>query len=266
MRRVPKCWPIHTKGRTLPISEATILQLHQLARGEVWDAGKYKVKDGDIIERFADGRTRVRFKPTSAKDTPAAMKELLQLWDDCIKERWVHPMWAMCAFNLDFLCIHPFRDGNGRSSRLLLVQQCYHLGLEVGRYVSLERVIEQNKERYYETLRLSSIGWHEGKHDPWKYINFLLFILKEAYKEFESRLGQVAEPKGAKAELVRSAVNRRDASFRLSDMEGECPGVGRDWIRRLLRKMKSEGLVRSIGHGAGAKWERVGRNKGSTRK
>lgn len=257
---------IHAGGRKLPISEATILQLHRLARGEIWDAGQYKEKDGDIIERFPDGRIQVRFTPTSAKQTPAAMKELVHLWNDCLKERWVHPMLAMCAFNLDFLCVHPFRDGNGRASRLVLVQQCYHLGLEVGRYVSLERVIEQNKGRYYETLQASSRRWHEGKHDPWKYINFVLFVLKEAYKEFESRLGQVAAPKGAKAELVRAAVNRQNSAFRLSDIERECPGVGRDWIQTLLRDMKTEGLVRATGHGAGAKWERTGKNKGSTLK
>jgi Fic family protein len=257
---------IHTRKEKLPVSESTILKLHRLARGEIWDAGKYKEKDGDIIERFPDGRVRVRFKPTPAKQTPAAMKELLKLWNDCLQERWVHPLVAMCAFNLDFLCIHPFRDGNGRSSRLLLVQQCYHLGLEVGRYVSLERVIEQNKERYYETLQASSARWHDGKHEPWKYINFLLFILKEGYKEFESRLGRIAEPKGAKAELVRAAVTRQTTPFRLSAIEQECPGVGRDWIRSLLREMKNEGLLRSTGHGAGAKWAPVGNNKGSTLK
>lgn len=100
------------------------------------------------------------------------------------KERSVHPLIALAAFNLDFLCIHPFRDGNGRVSRLLLLLQLYHLGYEAGRYVSLERLIEQNKDRYYETLEQSSQGWHEGKHDPWPYINFVLFILKIAYKEF----------------------------------------------------------------------------------
>lgn len=256
---------IHTERKKLRISETTILRLHKLARGEIWDAGKYKEKDGDIIERFADGRVRVRFRPTPANQTPAAMSELLQLWTDCVKERWVHPLIAIGAFNLDFLCIHPFRDGNGRASRLLLLQQCYHLGIEVGRYVSLERVIEQNKERYYETLQASSIGWHEGKHDPWKYVNFVLFVLKEAYKEFETRAGQTADPKGAKAELVRSAVSRQTTEFRLSDIERECPGVGKDWIRVVLREMKGEGRIRPRGHGAGATW-RVLPNKGTTLK
>jgi len=91
----------------------------------------------------------------------------------------------LAAFNLDFLCIHPFRDGNGRASRLLMLLQCYHLGFEVGRYISLERLIEQNKERYYETLQKSSQGWHEGNHNPWPYIGYLLYILKTAYREFE---------------------------------------------------------------------------------
>ena len=92
-------------------------------------------------------------------------------WRRCLREQ-VHPLIALAAFNLDFLCIHPFRDGNGRMSRLLLLLQCYHLGFEVGRYISLERLIEQNKERYYETLKLSSQGWHEGEHDPWPYVKY----------------------------------------------------------------------------------------------
>jgi Fic family protein len=92
----------------------------------------------------------------------------------------------MAAMNLDFLCIHPFRDGNGRVSRLLLLLLCSHLGSEVGRYVSLERLIEENKKRYYETLDQSSRGWHEAKHDPWPYINFILLILKSAYRELNT--------------------------------------------------------------------------------
>src|SRR6267143_1974649 len=134
------------------------------------------------------------------------MHKLIAAWDDSLEERVVHPTIAMAAMYLDFLCIHPFRFGNGRVSRLLLLLQCYHLGFEVGRYVSLERVIEENKDRYYETLEQSSQRWHQGTHDPWPYINYILFILKSAYGEFEERVGQLGSPKGAKAEMVLGAI------------------------------------------------------------
>jgi Fic family protein len=146
------------------------------ARGEIWEAGKYKDKDSDIVERYPDGRERVRFKAVSALETKEYMRDLVETWNRCLAERWVHPLIAMAAFNLDFLCIHPFHDGNGRVSRLLFLLQCYHLGYKVGRYISLERLIEQNKECYYETLEQSSQSWHEGKHDPWPHVNYLLYI------------------------------------------------------------------------------------------
>lgn len=176
---------IHRKEAKPDVSEKTILHLHRLSRANIGDAGKYKQKDSDIIEKYPDGRERVRFKTVSAQRTPAFMSELVEAWQHCPEEVRIHPLIAMAALNLDFLCIHPFRDGNGRVSRLLLLLQCSHLGYEVGRYVSLERLTEENKERYYETLDLSSQGWHEGKHGPWPYINFILFILKSAYRAFE---------------------------------------------------------------------------------
>ena len=189
---------IHEQHKKLQVSEKTILQLHQISRANIGDAGKYKQKDSDIIEKLPDGRVRVRFRTVSARKTPAAMRALMNCWDDSVDERVVHPAIAIAAMNLDFLCIHPFRDGNGRVSRLLLLLQCYHIGYEVGRYISLERTIEENKERYYETLEQSSQGWHEGKHDPWPYINYLLYILKVAYREFEERVGLATSPPGGK--------------------------------------------------------------------
>jgi Fic family protein len=176
---------IHESGANLAITEATIKKLHKLCRGEIWDAGQYKEKDVDIIQTYADGRSRVRFKTVPAKHTPRAMAESVELWQRGVREKWVHPLVLAAALNLDFLCIHPFRDGNGRVSRLLFLLACYHCGIEAGRYVSLERLIEQNKERYYEVLEQSSQRWHEGKHDPWPTMNFLLFILTQACKEFE---------------------------------------------------------------------------------
>lgn len=250
---------VHTKGAGLPVSEATIRRLHKLIRGGIWDAGRYKDKDGDIIERHADGRRRVRFKPVAAKQTPAAMKRLVSAWAECLRERWVHPLAAMAAFNLDFLCIHPFRDGNGRVSRLLLLLQCYHLGIEVGRYVSLERLIERNKERYYETLEHCSRGWHDGRHDPWPFINHVLFILKEAYGEFERRVGQTREPKGAKTELVLAAIGRMDRPFSVAELQQECPGVSLDLIRKVLKQQRRSGGIRCLGLGRSARWQRADR-------
>ena len=234
---------IPEQNATLPVSEKTMRELHRLARGRIGDAGQYKEKDSDIIEKYPDGRVRVRFKTVSASQTPVSMRELVELWRDCLRERWVHPLIALAGFNLDFLCIHPFRDGNGRVSRLLLLLQCYHLGYEVGRYISLERLIEENKERYYETLEQSSHGWHEGKHDPWPYVNYVLYILKSACREFEERVGQVKSPRGAKTELIESAVAAFSGNFTLSDLERACPGVSRDMVRRVLRDLQDAGKV-----------------------
>lgn len=146
-----------------------------------------------------------------------------------------------------------------------MLLQCYHLGYEVGRYISLERLIEQNKERYYETLEQSSQGWHEGAHDPWPYINYLLYILKTAYREFEDRVGQMASPKGSKSEIVLAAVRKQIGEFRLADIERACPGVGREWIRVILAKLKKSAEVTCQGKGPAARWV-YRRRKGSKSK
>jgi Fic family protein len=248
---------IHEHGVELPDSSETVLELHRLTRGEIWDAGKYKEKDGDIIEKYPDGRSRVRFKTVGARDTPACMMELVELYHDAIKERIVPPLVLLAAFNLDFLCIHPFRDGNGRVSRLLLLLQCYHLGFEVGRYISLERLIEENKDRYYETLEQSSQGWHDGKHDPWPYINYILFIIKIAYMEFEQRLGQLGAQKGEKTNLLLRAVDRAKGTFRIADLQNACPNVSVDMIRRVLKNLRAQNQVECLGRGQSAQWRKT---------
>lgn len=248
---------IHEQGAKLPVSEDTILRLHKLAKGGIGDAGQYKEKDSDIIEKYPDGTSRVRFKTVSSAQTPAYMAELIELWGRCLRERWVHPLVALAGFNLDFLCIHPFRDGNGRVSRLLLLLQLYHLGYEAGRYISIERIIEQSKDRYYETLEQSSQGWHEGKHDPWPYINYVLFTLKTAYREFEERVGQLRSPKGAKTEMITAAIAKTLGPFRIADIQRECPGVSLDMIRQVLKIMKVSGQVECLGRGQNAKWQKT---------
>lgn len=248
---------IHESGAKLPISEATIKTLHKFSRGKIWDAGVYREKDVDIIQTYADGRSRVRFKTLPAKQTPKAMAEMIGLWQRGMREKWVHPLVLAAALNLDFLCIHPFRDGNGRASRLLFLLACYHCGLEAGRYISLERLIEDNKERYYEVLEQSSQRWHGGRHDPWPTMNFLLFILTQACKEFEERVGHLKSPRGEKTAAVLAAIDRQVGTFRVADLQSGCPGVGLDLIRRILARLQKEKKIKSLGTGRSAKWEKI---------
>jgi Fic family protein len=248
---------IHDQKEKLPVSEKTILKLHKLARGKIWDAGKYKEKDGDIIEKYPDGRSRIRFKTVSAIDTPTCMKEMLELYNAAINDSKIHPLILIAAFNLDFLCIHPFRDGNGRVSRLLLLLHCYHYGIDVGRYISLERIIEQNKERYYETLELSSKGWHEGKHDPWPYINYLFSILRLSCQEFEQSLGQLQSPKGEKTRIVLQSIDNFNGTFSVSELQNRCPNVSIDMIRRIMKKLRSENMIECLGRGQNARWQKT---------
>lgn len=247
---------IHDNSRKLKIDEKTIRHLHSMAKVNAGDAGQYKKRDSDIIEKFPDGRQRIRFKTVPAQDTTGAMKELVSLWRSGLNDRRIPPAVLLAAWNLDFLCIHPFRDGNGRVSRLMLLLQSYHLGYEVGRYISLERHIEQNKDRYYETLEQSSRGWHETKHNPWPYINFVLFTLKEAYNEFEERIGQLKSPRGAKTEIILDAIERSGDSFSVADIQAKCPGVGVDMIRKILKKERNAGKLECMGRGRDARWRR----------
>ena len=249
---------IHGQFNALPITDVTVQRLHAMTRGQIWDAGHYKEKDGDIIECYADGRERIRFRTVSAQETPAAMSALMVDWQRCRDERWVPPLLALAAFNLDFLCIHPFRDGNGRVSRLLWLLQSYQLGFEVGRYVSLERLVEQNKARYYETLEQSSERWHEGAHDPWPYVNFVLSIMKTAYRDFVERVGEVTAPRGSKTARVLAAIKRLSGDFTVAQVEQACPGVSRDMVRRVLRAQQAAGVIECRGRGPAARWQKKG--------
>jgi len=245
---------IHSEGDSIPLSVETILKLHAMTRPNIWDSGRFKKDDGEIIEKHPDGRVTLRFKPLSAAETPNAMEQLCADLQRLLRDGEVPPLLLLAAFNLDFLCIHPFRDGNGRVSRLLLLLLMYHLGFEAGRYISLERIIEQSKERYYDTLRDSSQGWHEAEHNPWPYINYLLYTIKELYREFEDRYENTALPRGEKTLMVERAVKKTGSEFSVSDLQKACPGVGIDLIRRSLKLMQERGEVKCVRKGRGAKW------------
>jgi fido (protein-threonine AMPylation protein) len=247
---------VHEGASGMELSEATVRELHARSRGRLGDAGRYRAVDSDIIERYPDGRSRVRFRPVAHADIAPAMRELMAEWHRCERERWMPPAAALAAFNLDFLCVHPFRDGNGRASRLLMLLQCYQAGFGVGRYISLERLIEENKPRYYETLEQASREWHAGRHDPWPYVDYVLYILMSAYREFESRVGQTRVPRGAKTDQVAAAIRRLPEPFRVADVQRACPGVSLDLIRRVLKQEQKGGRVECLGRGPAATWRR----------
>lgn len=247
---------IHRDAAAIPSGEETVREFHRLVRGDIWDAGQYKAEDGEIVERTPDGRSRVRFTPVSAVATPAAMADLHALAARAGQERWAPAPLLVAAANLDFLCIHPFRDGNGRVSRLLWLLESYRLGLEVGRYISLERLIEQDKQGYYDALERSSRGWHEGRHDPWPYVLFLMSVWCAAYRELEARLGEATEPRGAKRSRVREAVGQLLGSFSLEEVRRACPGVSDETLRKALKELRDEGRIECLGRGVNSRWRK----------
>jgi len=248
---------VHQENQKIKINEKTILKLHEYCKGEIWDAGKFKEKQVDITEKFVDGTEKIRFKPPNVKESKIFLKKSNELWQGELKEKTIPPLLLLAASNLDFLSIHPFRDGNGRVSRLLLLLQLYHLGYDIGKYMSIEKVIEDNKERYYETLKESSQNWHEGKNDIWPYANFIFYILKEAYKKMDIRLQELPNAKGSKTNLVIEYIESSIGQFSVADIKYHTPGVSIDLIRKVLKNLQKEQRVVSLGRGRNAKWQVV---------
>ena len=247
---------IHTDAAGLPITPETLLRLHRVAQQGTGDAGTWKRADNQIVELRAGAAPVVRFQPVSAAETPKAIDELCLSYRHAVDQEHVPPLVAAGALVFDFLCIHPSRDGNGRVSRLLALLALYHHGYEVGRYISLERLVEETREDYYDVLRRSSTAWHEGRHDLFPWLNYFLTIVRGAYREFEERVGQVKSRRGAKTALVVAAIEAFPGQFTLADLERACPGVSRDMIRRVLRDLQKAGRVICLGRGPGAPWRK----------
>ena len=170
------------------------------------------------------------------------------------------PLLLVATFVFDLLCIHPFRDGNGRVSRLTTTLLLQSHGFQVARYISLERIFEETKIGYYDTLETSSQGWHESAHDPMPWIRYFWCVLLRTYGEFADRVGALGRYRGAKSDFVRAAALARIAPFRLAELQRDCPGVGRELIKRVLQQLKAEGVLVVEGRGAGARWRRIERS------
>lgn len=249
---------IHANHASLQLSDRLILDWHRrLYRFTDERGGEWKGKDNAILEIRPDGRPVVRFQPVTALATPEFMDRILTLFNQTMDRRETDPLLMIATFVLDFECIHPFKDGNGRIGRLLTLLLLYQAGYEVGRYISLERIVEETKETYYEALHTSSQGWHEGKHDLRPWWNYFLGTLTAAFKEFEERLGTITSARGAKREMVRSAVQRLPDRFTIGDLKRACPGVSYPTLQRALTDLRREKKVRCLGRGPDAEWERI---------
>lgn len=249
---------IHANYSKLHLSTDLIRSWHkQMYRFTGEPGGEWKRKDNAILEVLPDGRQVVRFQPVSAVGTSQFMERLVALFNHALEEGKADPLLLIASFIFDFECVHPFMDGNGRIGRLLTLLLLYQAGYEVGRYISLERIVEESKETYYEALLKSSQKWHEAQHDLRPWWNYFLGMLTAAYKEFELRVGAVSSARGAKREMVRRAVERMTGRFTIADLRRACPGVSYPTLQRALADLKRERKVKCLGRGPDAEWERI---------
>ena len=226
-----------------------ILHLHQMTCPESGHAGAYKQIDNEIIEFDEAGRKKIRFIPVPARQTPEMMDKLCSGYD----KSTLPPLLKIATFVFDFLCIHPFLDGNGRISRLLTTYLLLKEGFVVSRYISLERLVEERKEEYYAVLYECSQDWHEGKNEIVPWWSFFLSIVKEAYKEFDNKVSDqdVASPK---TELIRREALSFIREFTVADISAKLPGISIALIKKTLSALHKEGKLTQSGQGRGSKW------------
>lgn len=249
---------IHESYDVIPITKNYILQLHKILYSHMNNplAGQTKTVQNYISATYPDGRTEVLFTPMAPFETPAALEKICEEYNRIIGNLEVEPLLAIPIFIHDFLCIHPFNDGNGRMSRLLTTLLLYRSGFYVGRYISLEEKIADNKDLYYEALGKAQYGWHEGKEDGDPFIKYLLGTILAAYKDFEDRF-EIIEEKLPALELVRKAVQNKIGKFSKQDIRELCPSLSISSIEGSLRTLVKEGELMRGGSGKATYYVRL---------
>lgn len=250
---------IHSSHDAIPFSDNVVKQLHKeiYRYTNIRHAGDYKIGDNTVKETHPDGTEQVRFKPLSPADTRLTMPELHRRYDDLRNAEAHHPLILLGTYVFDFLMIHPFQDGNGRTARLITLLLLYQASHDVGRYISLERLIDDTRDSYYASLQRSTAGWHDAQHDIWPWMEYLFGTLQAAYSEFEERLKVVAGGRGAKRQAVRDFIrSRMVAEFSIEDIRRATP-AGDDLIRKALGELKQEGAVENLTKGRYAKYRRL---------
>jgi Fic family protein len=253
---------IHANGADIPFEPRFVEQLHGSLSRFTGDrtAGRWKGVDNRVEEHHPDGTVIERFRPVPAAATPMAMKELHAGFARALQEGRHAPLLLAAAYVLDFLVIHPFRDGNGRMARLNTLWLLYICGHEVGRYISIEKLIEESRETYYEALQRSTVGWHEDEHDLGPWTEYFLGVVVAAYRELESRTALV-NGRGSKRALITSYIRASlSDEFKVAQIRDASPGVSDAYISKVLGELKADGAIAPIGKGRGARWRRLRRN------
>lgn len=248
---------IHESYEYIPISSNYILQLHQnlyrFTNRSI--GGHFKNSDNHIVARDENGIEHVIFEPLSPLETPIAIDRICEEFNRVSATEEVDTLLLIPIFIHDFLCVHPFNDGNGRMSRLLTTLLLYRAGYVVGRYVSLEKKIAELKDLYYDSLNMSQNGWHEGEDDPTPFIKYILKTIIAAYKDFEERI-EIIDIKEPAIEQVRAAVYKKIGKFTKSEIMEMCPKLGRASVENSLTALVKEEVLERRGSGRGTYYVR----------
>ena len=241
---------IHENFDYVPIRKNYILQLHKMLYQftEERFGGSFKDTPNEIDKVYPDGRTVLLFKPLEPFETPEAVEKLCEEYDKAINKYGIDPLIAIPVFIHDFLCIHPFNDGNGRMSRLLTTLLLYKSGFVIGRYISLEKKIEITKDEYYVALQESSQNWHEEKNDDTAFIKYILGTIVAAYRDFEERVNMLGKKVSAR-DMVEKAIRSKIGKFTKNDIMELCPEIGRGSVENSLKALCEEGIIKKEGQG-----------------
>lgn len=242
---------IHDSHEYIAARPNNILQLHRdlYSFSGNGNGGKLKNTDNIIAEKDHEGNSRVRFVPTPAYQTSEALEMLCNEFNEAIERSEYDPLLIIAMFILDFLCIHPFNDGNGRMSRLLTLLLLYRSGYFAGKYISLEMLTEKSKESYYETLKESSIGWHDNTNDYRPFIRYYLGILLKGYHELHDRIEHLKNKKQSKADRIKAIFDKRLGIIRKSDIAELCPDISESTIERTLKELLETQIIEKRGKG-----------------
>lgn len=241
---------IHENFDAIPLSRNYILQLHKIMYSHMNNpiAGQTKNVQNYISATYPDGHTEILFTPLAPYETPEALDKICEEYNRVIGNMELEPLIAIPVFIHDFLCIHPFNDGNGRMSRLLTTLLLYRCGFSVGKYISLEAKIAKNKDLYYDALNRSQHGWHEGTEDVVPFIKYLLGTILAAYKDFGERFA-IIEEKLPAIDMVRKATLNRIGRFTKQDIREQCPSLSLSSVEGALRKLVATGELKREGAG-----------------